>query len=102
MDSFIISVIACKAKDLPYLEALLPNDQDLEALDEESFQQKKPKPREKPKVKESVEAQMDDSQTVAGGDNTEADGQIDNPYLREIKMPILKGAKKTKYGYLSY
>ena len=91
-------MIACKAKDLPYLEVLLPNDQDLETLDEESFQQKAKEDSIAPPY---MERKPDDiiNSTI---ENSEVDGQIDNPYLREIKMPILKGAKKSKYGYLMY
>ena len=84
-----ILVIACKPKDLPYLEALLPNDTDLETLDEESFQQK---------AKEKVKTQTKDGGNTA--DTIGNDTSIDNPYLREIKMPKIKGGKNSKYSYL--
>ena len=107
---FTVSVIACKPKPLPYLDALLPKDHDLDAQEDTEDQKKKQAEMAaqgsmEPTVDVGTSLQQDiTSQTPSnkGQENlndsvTDQDGLIDNPYLREIKMPKFKVNKKSKY-----
>ena len=124
--NWVFSVIACQAKEIPYMDALLPKDFDLDGDDpysEQTQQQVNAPPSEREDLNKSVDSSrggatgavnssVQEGQQVAGaepgtpgkqpqgGDISETtdDSQIDNPYLRPIKMPKLKGGKsKSKY-----
>jgi len=111
-DPYAFPLIANKPRSLPYMEALMPKDQDLECIpqddDDNRTGQQLAGGEQEPKGK--VERQ--DSTVVAGTpklertssnvtsaqtlDIMDSDSQIDNPYLRPIKMPKLKGNTSSK------
>ena len=116
--SFIL-VIACKPSELPYIDALLPKDEDLEAQEMEEKKLNQQKQEQKQQLEESKEKDKDKdsdksaeneqskkeddenkekspSKEEGQGQNEEGESSIDNPYLRPIKMPRLKGGKSTK------
>ena len=118
-------MIANTPHSLPYIDALLPKEEDLDGPEQEegSEKQKQKKPPEEPKLKEEPPPKTDKpeepntnteegkapggtpSKTNPDGTKPEqeqtnietTDGQIDNPYLREIKMPKLKGGGRKNY-----
>ena len=116
-------MIANKPKPLPYLDALLPKDQDLDLQEEHDFntppkdessgkkeneedskptsnnqpssqqqQQQQPTPPAKPAPQPAV-PEATQNTSIEGLD---PENQIDNPYLRPIKMPKLQ-KKRGKY-----
>lgn len=115
-DPFAFPLIACKPKHLPYLDALLPKDQDLDAQEEQEdpaakkSKKEQEKESEKPPPVQTQESQDTSSQNISTAkspttgdqnnsnvENTDNENQIDNPYLRPIKMPSkLKGKSKSK------
>jgi len=106
-DPYAFPLIACKPKIQPYIDALIPKDQDLENDEEmknskdvqsapaKEGTSKRPEKDQKP----TLETQQSQSQDVdvCGPDVLDSDSQIDNPYLRAIKMPKLKGGKKSRH-----
>ena len=116
-----LSVIASKPCELPYIDALLPKDEDLEAQeleDKKLNEQKQLKLQQKQQEEEAKEKEKDNEKNAekdeskkeddenkyptkeegSGQGQNEGEGEstIDNPYLRPIKMPRLKGGKSTK------
>ena len=124
---FLSPVIACKPAELPYLDTLLPKDEDLEAQEEEEKRNKKiqeekqeaanRKQEEKEAAEKAKESEITEETKKDGEENkdgskasgsqegqaaaaegSETEPVIDNPYLRPIKMPKLKGGKtKSKW-----
>jgi hypothetical protein len=101
-----IVVIANKPKPLPYLEALLPKDHELD-LSEQDDDDKRLNQQHGDNVQESLKtstnvtsspsAHVKQEPTVnnnANGDTADSEAPIDNPYLRPIVMPKLKGGSK--------
>lgn len=98
-------MIANKPKPLPYLDALLPKDKDLEVTEEEVKPEKvEPEDAENKAVESAAmangaptaEAKLStqlsqDGSTVqpSSADLQDSDSNLDNPYLRPIKMPKL-------------
>jgi hypothetical protein len=78
--NYLFTVIAIKSHPLPYLNALLPKDQDLLAQEEDT-----PSTAEGALPKSALGGAKE-------GDTTEQEGEtpdpeaIDNPYLRPVKM----------------
>ena len=112
-------VIANRPKTLPYLEALLPKDEDITSQEEEAARAAggpqmptpaplpsevpppavvKPEPdKAAPAVPPQTPEPKADNPQVANTsatETTDTDNQIDNPYLRAITMPKLKGGGK--------
>ena len=102
-----LAVIACKPKQLPYLEALLPKHLDLESLDDPEDMKK---PNESVQAPPGTSGDKEGNQDPSGGNqanyvqlptgqeviDVDNENAIDNPYLRPIKMPKFK-TKKGKY-----
>ena len=110
MDSvFFVLVIANKPRPLPYLDALIPKDQDLESWGEEEVakQMAATEPAKTATPESLAKGLSPEGQQTAPKpgqeipvpvtETADGEGPIDNPYLRPIKMPKLKGAKKTKW-----
>jgi len=106
-----ISVIAHKPSPLPYLEALLSKDEEVVADEEDEkctqTQSDSPKRAEQKSIAEqsdlntsqdSVTSKHSLDGTTKGSSDLDAENQIDNPYLRTIKMPKFKGGGK-KYKW---
>ncbi len=103
-------MIACKPSETPYLDALLPKDEDFESLElEENLANQQKRQQEEAdkqskdgepgkKEGEGTKEKSPSKEESSGVNQTEAegDGDIDNPYLRPIKMPRLKGSKSSK------
>ena len=118
---FAFPVIANKPKPLPYLDAILPKEQDSEFAEDDkdksltsqqsNIEHPEPKaetsksdPAQAPVKQEASESNFGVSQTAtttveAASSETTGDAVVDNPYLRAIIMPkISRGlAKKTTY-----
>ncbi|KAK3102638.1 hypothetical protein FSP39_012806 [Pinctada imbricata] len=81
-DTSSFPLIAVKPTPLPYLNALLPKDQDLDAQDTSDASQAHVK-------QEKEEAKGSDSTPGEGGSGSKEENEsdtIDNPYLRPIKI----------------
>ena len=101
-------MIAHKQGQLPYLDALHSKDEEvsLEEDEEKNAQTQTTSPK-KPEQKPSEQADLNTSQEsttskhsldgTTKANETETEGQIDNPYLRTIKMPKFKGSGKRKW-----
>ncbi|XP_062596405.1 transcription initiation factor TFIID subunit 8-like [Saccostrea cucullata] len=89
-DANLFPLIAIKPHPLPYLNALLPKDQDLLAQEEDT-----PTPKESSSSKSSQGGTKEGDTTEQEGDTPDPEA-IDNPYLRPVKMA--KYRKKTGVG----
>jgi len=117
-DPYAFPLIANKQKPLPYMEALMNKDQDLETSqqddDEKLPSQELSQQQQEQEGKVKLERQ--DSCVAASGlhrqesvtnntiggqslDMLDSDSLIDNPYLRPIKMPKLKSTTSKKYKF---
>ena len=102
-DPYAFPLIANKPKALPYLDSLLPKDQEwdegheTEAVDLHPLQETHHDKvqREAAETADKIETSQQSAANLST--SVEAEGQIDNPYLRAIKMPKLKSGKKCKY-----
>lgn len=98
-----IAVIAVKPTALPYIDALLPKDQDLDAQDTESHHAATPSMSDNRRtgqvssstltatagISETLVNSMhsaDPSDLLQSQDSSDADA-IDNPYLRDVRIP---------------
>ncbi|ELU15820.1 hypothetical protein CAPTEDRAFT_183324 [Capitella teleta] len=101
-DPYAFPLIANRPKPLPYLESLLPKDEEGTAQDEEAripgpgertAATQAPPPSPPPDTPTKAENKsLNDSKTEAN--ETESENPIDNPYLRAITMPKLKGVNR--------
>jgi len=97
-DPYAFPLIANKPKPLPYLDALLPKDSDVDSEQDDQPQPGKPVEDNKP----PASAASGDSAAVGGAvskaeGNTSVtcdDNLIDNPFLRPIVMPKLKNTNR--------
>ena len=109
----VFSVIANKPKPLPYLDAILPKEQESEFSEEESKDKmsiseqqaanerklqstRASEANEKPSIVESGEASASTAMT-----SFDSDSQIDNPYLRAIIMPRISRTATKQPAYTS-
>ena len=107
-------MIANKAKPIPYIDVLIQKDEDLDSLAEDDVAKAKHSQSQKQQEKQEKENKLqqqaenesqgnkDLSSSFTEKANTsmeflETENSIDNPYLRPIKMPKLKGMAK-KYS----
>lgn len=75
-DTGAFPLIAVKPSPFPYLDALLPKDQDLDAQEPTEVQ-----------ITEKKKRRQDlDGESIGSGDQTVDNDSIDNPYLRPVKM----------------
>ncbi|XP_013392943.1 transcription initiation factor TFIID subunit 8 [Lingula anatina] len=105
-DTSAFPLIACKPTPHPYLDALLPKDQELDHVDQtDAGQHKQPPGRRKRPVEDgqgntqdsgygtqdsgpSSQTSLDQSQSKEDAADNDA---IDNPFLRPVKFPLKKG-----------
>lgn len=97
-------VIANKPKPLPYLDALLPKDYELESDGED--EDARFKKQHERRIKTSDTPAVDTpslstehslsvkSEQTSPADAVDSDNKIDNPFLRPIVMPKLKSGSK--------
>jgi hypothetical protein len=102
----LCAVIANKPKPLPYLDALLPKDYELESEQDDDkrikHQERREKVRDSQKTETPVTAasagmspgRSGKQEQNASADPVDSDIKVDNPYLRAIVMPKLKTASK--------
>lgn len=104
----LFTVIANKPKPLPYLDALLPKDYELDSEQDEEKRIKQQERQEKMHDAQKMETSVTSAATAssspgrvvkqeqnASAEPGDSDVKVDNPYLRAIVMPKLKtGSKK--------
>ncbi|KAL5007867.1 hypothetical protein ScPMuIL_016673 [Solemya velum] len=89
-DTSSFPLIAIKSTPQPYINALLPKDQDLDSQDSAESSEHRVKRREARETDSSIVLPAETSDNQDTTDNE----AIDNPYLRPIKLP--KHRKKIK------
>lgn len=111
---FFFSVIANKPKPLPYLDAILPKEQESEFSEEESKDKMSIAEQQAANERklQSRTAELNEKQTTsegsaeasasaAGASTLDSDSQIDNPYLRAIIMPRISRTATKQPAYTS-
>ena len=111
----LFAVIANKPKPLPYLDAILPKEQESEFSEEESKDKlsiAEQRAANERKLQSSGDADSSEKPTTnaEGGEASasnsviasfDCDSQIDNPYLRAIIMPRISRTATKQPAYTS-